>query len=157
MLLKSPVSRFGGKYYLVDWLNLYLAGHTVYVEPFCGAGHLLFTKPPSRVEVLNDVDNYLVDFFKVIQEPDKRQMLIERLNYMPYSRSLWNEIRSQWKAGILPQDEIERSTQWFFSISHVFQATRSGAGLLYLLPLAGIQRKATITLLITLIPSCIHT
>lgn len=112
--LKSPVNRFGGKYYLASWLSQYIPEHTCYIEPFCGAGHLLFSKRPSPVEVINDIDSHLVNFFKIIQEPGKCQMLIDRLNYMPYSRSLWQEIRTDWKQGNLPQDEIERVAQWYY-------------------------------------------
>mgnify|MGYP001616441207 CR=1 FL=1 len=114
MLLKSPVNRMGGKHYLVSWLSQHIPEHVTYVEPFCGAGHLLFSKLPSPVEVLNDVDNHLIGFFRIIQNPERRQALIERLGFMPYSRVLWQDIRSQWKQGNIPQDEIERVSQWFY-------------------------------------------
>jgi DNA adenine methylase len=65
--LKSPINRIGGKYYLTGWITQYIPEHTCYVEPFCGAGHLLFSKEPSPVEILNDIDNNLVNLYKVIQ------------------------------------------------------------------------------------------
>lgn len=93
--LKSPVHRTGGKYYLTGWLCQQVPGHVCYVEPFCGAGHLLFEKPPSPVEVLNDIDSHLVTFFRVIREPETRQALVDRLMFMPYSRALWQDVRSR--------------------------------------------------------------
>lgn len=99
---------------MASWLAGKIPPHRLYCEPFCGAGHLLFGKQPSPVEVFNDVDKHLISFFRAIQEPGKRQILAERLAFMPYSRSLWNEIRSQWKAGNIPGDEVERVSQWFF-------------------------------------------
>ena len=128
MLLKSPVNRIGGKYYLVDWLVSKLPCHVLSCEPFCGAGHLLFAKEPSPVEILNDVDHHLIGFFRVIQHPETRQMLIEKLNYMPYSRSLWNRIRSQWKAGDIPQDEIERAAWWYYLNRTTFSGDQKGGG-----------------------------
>ena len=111
---KPPISRMGGKSYLTKWLCGFIPSHVTYIEPFCGAGHLLFAKEPSPVEVLADIDGHLIAFFKIIQEPGKCQMLIGRLNYMPYSRALWQEIRQNWKAGNMPEDEIERVSQWFY-------------------------------------------
>lgn len=126
--VKSPVNRMGGKYFLTDWLSQHIPEHVCYVEPFCGAGHLLFSKSPSQVEVLNDTDNHLISFFRAIQHPETRPALVDRLDYMPYSRSLWNEIRSQWKAGILPQDEIERVSQWFYLNRTCFSGDQKRGG-----------------------------
>mgnify|MGYP001571136567 CR=1 FL=1 len=114
MLIKSPVNRIGGKYYLTSWISQYIPEHVTYVEPFCGAGHLLFSKEPSPVEVINDIDGHLIAFFRVVKNCEKRQKLIETLEYMPYSRALWQDIRSKWKQGDLPTNDIERVSQWFY-------------------------------------------
>ena len=42
--------------------------HTCYVEPFAGAAWVLFGKPPSPVEALNDIDQELINFFRVARE-----------------------------------------------------------------------------------------
>lgn len=114
MLVKSPVNHIGGKYYLAGWLSEMIPSHVLYCEPFCGAGHLLFSKPVSKVEVINDIDGRLIGFFRVIQHSEKKQALIDKLNLMPYSRALWQDIRSKWKQGNLPPDEIERVSYWFY-------------------------------------------
>ncbi len=93
--LKSPVNRIGGKFFLKDWLVQHIPPHTLYCEVFGGAGHVLFSKSPSRVEVLNDIDGHLMNFFQVIKDQEKRQRLIETLQYMPYSRQLWQEMRDK--------------------------------------------------------------
>ncbi len=110
--LKSPVNRIGGKYQITGWLSQYIPQHVCYVEPFAGAGHLLFSKRPAPVEVLNDIDGDLISFFQVVKE--KRSKLIETLEYMPYSRALWQDIRTRWKAGDLPEDEVEKAAWWFY-------------------------------------------
>ncbi len=104
----------GGKSYLAGWLSEKIPMHTLYIEPFCGGALLLFGKSSSAVEVLNDADSHLITFFRVIQEPEKRQMLMERLAFMPYSRALWQEIRSRWKQGDIPCDPVEASAEWFY-------------------------------------------
>jgi len=41
--------------------------HKVYVEPFAGAGHVFFQKPKAEVNVLNDANHELIQFFKDIK------------------------------------------------------------------------------------------
>lgn len=113
-MLKSPVNRFGGKYYLRSWITGMIPEHVLYCEPFCGAGHLLFSKTPSPVEVINDIDRHLIAFFRVIKDSEKRSSLVETLQYMPYSRNLWQTIRTNWKQGNIPSDEIERVSWWYY-------------------------------------------
>ncbi|MCK6468634.1 MAG: DNA adenine methylase [Candidatus Brocadia sinica] len=97
-----------------SWLSGLISKHISYVEAFCGAGHLLFAKEPSQVEVINDIDNHLINFFKVIRDAEARQRLIDMLDHMPYSRSLWQEIRTNWKKGNIPGDPVEASAQWYY-------------------------------------------
>ena len=128
MLLKSPVSRFGGKYYLTGWIAQYIPKHTLYCEAFCGAGHLLFSKIPSPVEVINDIDGYLIGFFELLKDDTKRSKLIQTLDNMLYSRRLWQNIRSRWKAGNIPVDEIDRVSHWFYLNRSCFSGDQKRGG-----------------------------
>ncbi len=42
--------------------------HTTYVEAFAGGAQVFFHKEPSKVEVLNDLDGEIVNFFRVCQQ-----------------------------------------------------------------------------------------
>lgn len=108
--LKSPVTRVGGKHFLSSWIVEKIPEHVCYVEPFCGAGHVLFSKPESKVEVLNDVDGHLIGFFQVIKDHKKRQKLIETLQYMPYSRQLWQEMRDRIRGQDVATDVLTVNT-----------------------------------------------
>ena len=118
--IKSPICRFGGKFFLSAWLTSYIPQHRLFCEVFSGAAHLLFAKSPSQVEVINDTDKHLINFFRVIQHSEIRQTLIDRLNLMLYSRALWQDIRSRWKQGNIPQDDIERAAWWYYLNSTCF-------------------------------------
>lgn len=40
----------------------------IYVEPFVGGGSIFFSKKQSKVEILNDMDNTLIDGYRLIRE-----------------------------------------------------------------------------------------
>jgi len=61
------------------------------LDPFFGGGAVLFAKPPSRIETVNDLDGDVVNFFRVIQDPESCQELQSWLTYTPYSRQIYED------------------------------------------------------------------
>ncbi|MFZ5911486.1 MAG: DNA adenine methylase [Chloroflexota bacterium] len=70
-MINSPFKWVGGKSRLRKQIISLLPKHTCYVELFSGAAWVLFGKPPSDVEILNDIDQELVTFFRVVKEKPK--------------------------------------------------------------------------------------
>lgn len=71
-MVNSPFKWVGGKSRLRKYIIDLLPIHTCYVEPFCGAAWVLFGKKASDVEVINDIDHNLINFFRVVKEkPDE--------------------------------------------------------------------------------------
>jgi DNA adenine methylase len=85
--LRAPFQYFGGKGNMLARLLSLLPPHQVYVEPFCGAASLFFAKQPSPVEVLNDLNEDVVNVFRVLQNKETHEELRFRLMYTPYARS----------------------------------------------------------------------
>jgi DNA adenine methylase len=79
-----PVRYFGGKWKIASWIIEQFPRHTTYVEPFCGAANVLFRKPPSRFEVINDLNHNIVTFFDVLRS--RPVDLIKAIELTPYSR-----------------------------------------------------------------------
>lgn len=67
-MVNSPFKWVGGKSRLRKQIIELFSPHTCYVELFSGAAWVLFGKPPSNVEVLNDIDQDLITFFRVVKE-----------------------------------------------------------------------------------------
>jgi DNA adenine methylase len=76
----------GGKNKLAKWVISHFPEHKTYVEPCGGAGWVLYSKPPSEVEVYNDIDPRLVNAWSVMRSPSLRPRLIRILRWMPNSR-----------------------------------------------------------------------
>jgi DNA adenine methylase len=63
----GPISYIGGKRALAKKIIALFPEHTTYVEAFAGGAQVLFQKEPSKVEVINDLDGEIVNFFRVCQ------------------------------------------------------------------------------------------
>lgn len=66
--LSSPFKWIGGKSRLRRHIINLLPKHSCYLELFGGAGWVLFGKKPSPVEILNDIDQNLISFFRVVKD-----------------------------------------------------------------------------------------
>jgi len=91
--------------------------HHIYCEVFGGGGQILFAKEPSPVEVYNDIDEGLVNFFRVLRNPEKMEELKRRLELTPYSRREYYDCRDTWDKQL---DDIERALQWFVVVRQSF-------------------------------------
>lgn len=65
--MKTPISYYGGKQKLAPVILSMIPTHNLYAEPFCGGAAVFFAKPPSSVEVINDTNSELINFYKVAQ------------------------------------------------------------------------------------------
>lgn len=65
--VKPPISYYGGKQKLTKYIIPLIPEHSQYVEPFFGGGAVLFAKQITRKEVINDIDNRVINFYRVFK------------------------------------------------------------------------------------------
>jgi len=65
--MKTPLSYYGGKQQLAAKILGLIPEHRIYCEPFLGGGAVFFAKEPSSVEVVNDSNGELVNFYEVLR------------------------------------------------------------------------------------------
>jgi DNA adenine methylase len=76
--MKTPISYYGGKQKLCSTILSLIPEHTLYCEPFAGGAAPFFAKPPSEIEVLNDTNRELVNFYSTVQRDfDSLEALIK--------------------------------------------------------------------------------
>lgn len=90
--LKRPVLRYhGSKWRIAPWIISHFPKHRIYVEAFGGSASLLLRKAPSEIEIYNDLDEDVVNFFKVLRDPVSASRLSELIRLTPYSRNDYDE------------------------------------------------------------------
>ena len=113
--MKIPFGHYGGKFYMANWIIENIPEHEVYIEPFCGAGSIFWNKPKSNIEVLNDLDEGIYIFFKVLR--DNYNELYDLLVKTQYSRQLYYECHREWKN---EKNEIKKAWMWYVTKKMAF-------------------------------------
>ena len=119
--LKSPISWVGGKSQLTDQIIPLIPPHHGYVEVFAGAAWLLFRKPPSKVEVINDINRELTTMCKVIRH--HRDAFIDAFNDMLISRDQFEEFMAT-PVSILT--DIQRAVRFYYIVRTAWGAKITG-------------------------------
>jgi len=65
--MKTPISYYGGKQKLAVKICSLIPSHHLYCEPFIGGAAIFFAKEISEVEVLNDTNKELMNFYRTVQ------------------------------------------------------------------------------------------
>jgi DNA adenine methylase len=89
----GPLPYIGGKHRLAQKIIELFPKHKTYVEPFAGGAQVLFHKEPSAVEVLNDLDGDIVNFFRICQA--HHDELIRCMKFMLASRRWFATLKAQ--------------------------------------------------------------
>jgi DNA adenine methylase len=91
-VITRPALRYhGGKFRLADWVMQFFPPHRIYTEAFGGAAGVLLQKTRSYAEVYNDLDNDVVNFFRVLRDPAQRDRLVEACLLTPYAREEFDQ------------------------------------------------------------------
>ena len=123
--MDSPINRVGGKSNSCKKIVELMPEHFCYVETFFGAGWVLFNKPISKVEVINDVDSELINFWRIIQRNPEE--FIKREQYEMYSRELYEEYTKDFKSGKHKNmSNVERAFRYFVLIKCAFASKLHG-------------------------------
>lgn len=120
-VIKYPGSKWG----IADWIIQNFPPHHSYLEPFFGSGAVLFTKPRSNIETVNDLDGDVVNFFEWVKnDPEK---LGHAIYWTPYSRKVYDRA---WEAQYTETDPFQRALNFAarMMMGHGFRTTGEKVG-----------------------------
>ena len=124
MTRATPILYYGSKTGMVETLLSLMSPHHAFVEVFGGSGAVLLAKQPSKVEIYNDLDKDLCDFFRLIKNHEKARVLRHHLELTPYSRDVYNDYVERFP---FITDEIERAVAFVVIANQSFNG-KFGAG-----------------------------
>ena len=106
----------GSKWRIAQWIVDHFPKHHSYLEPFLGSGAVLFTKPRSNIETVNDLDGDVVNFFSWCRNDPER--LAKEIFLTPYSREIYD------KAFSPTEDSLQKAVNFVIRLNmgHGFRA-----------------------------------
>ena len=108
--MKAVMKYPGSKWSIADWIIGFFPDHHSYLEPFCGSGAVLFNKPRSNIETVNDLDGNVVNLFEWIRKDPER--LAHEIYYTPYARQIYNEAFKE-----VPEDSFEKAVNFYIRLN----------------------------------------
>lgn len=85
--MKAITKYPGGKWKIAKWIISNIPEHRSYLEVFFGSGAVLFNKPRSPIETVNDLDDNVVNLFEWIRKDPER--LAHEIYWTPYARQVF--------------------------------------------------------------------
>lgn len=113
----------GSKWSIADWIISHFPDHHSYLEPFFGSGAVLFKKPRSNIETVNDLDDNVVNLFEWIKRDPER--LAHEIYWTPYARSVYEDAFAS-----VPQDSLGKAVNFYIRLNmgHGFRTTGEKVG-----------------------------
>lgn len=108
--MKAVVKYPGSKWALAKWIISFFPEHHSYLEPFFGSGAVLFNKPRSNIETVNDMDGNVVNLFNWIKRDPER--LAHEIYYTPYARQVYEDAFTS-----MPEDSLERAVNFYIRLN----------------------------------------
>lgn len=108
--MKAIMKYPGSKWSIANWIISFFPEHHSYLEPFLGSGAVLFNKPRSDIETVNDLDGNVVNLFEWIKkDPEK---LAHEIYWTPYARQAYEDTFTR-----VPADSLQQAVDFYIRLN----------------------------------------
>lgn len=108
--MKAVMKYPGSKWSIADWIISYFPEHHSYLEAFFGSGAVLFNKPRSNIETVNDLDGNVVNLFEWIRKDPER--LAREIYLTPYARQIYDNAYET-----VPKDSLQKAVNFYIKLN----------------------------------------
>ena len=100
----------GSKWSIANWIISFFPEHHSYLEAFFGSGAVLFNKPRSNIETVNDLDGNVVNLFEWIRKDPER--LAREIYLTPYARQVYDDAFKT-----IPNDSFGKAVNFYIKLN----------------------------------------
>jgi len=119
----NVINYVGGKFFLKNKIYSITPNHTIFVEAFGGGANVLLHKPPSKVEVYNDLNKDLANLFYFLSF--HYDEFYKKVKFLVYSREIFNVIKKEIQnTKIQSIPDVDRAVKVFY----LYNTSFSGSG-----------------------------
>lgn len=121
--MRAVIKYPGSKWRIADWIISHFPPHHSYLEAYFGSGAVLFNKPRSDIETVNDLDGNVINLFEWIKKDPER--LAHEIYWTPYARQIYENAYTE-----IPKNSLEKAVIFFIklNIGHGFRTTGEKVG-----------------------------
>lgn len=121
--MKAVMKYPGSKWSIAEWIISFFPPHHSYLEAFFGSGAVLFNKPRSNIETVNDLDGNVVNLFEWIRKDPER--LAHEIYFTPYARQVYEDAFAK-----VPEDSLQKAVNFYIRLNmgHGFRTTGEKVG-----------------------------
>lgn len=125
--VRAPFGYYGAKQRLASKIVKGLPPHYAWVEAFCGSAAITLAKKPAPIEIINDLDDLIINFFEQLRTNHKA--LCEAIALTPYARAEYQKARISLGEG----NSLEKARQFLVATMMTVNGTigSSAAGFSY--------------------------
>lgn len=105
LTVKAPFGYYGAKQRIAKQIVDTLPPHHAWVEGFCGSAAITLAKAPAQIEVINDADGQIVNFFEQLRNNSEK--LCNSISLTPYAREEF-EISRRIEPNLTPLERARR-------------------------------------------------
>ncbi len=121
---RTPISYYGGKQRMLSNILPMIPQHKIYCEPYFGGGAVFFAKPSSKIEVINDTNGNVVNFYQVMQ--NDFHALNELISVSLYSEQMHTYALKIYRAK-RGYSKVQRAWAFWFVLNFSY-ANKAGGG-----------------------------